>query len=64
MVFFDITVIECEHHFHAFYVYDPNNLDNDKDSPNIYIQYIGTIPYIRIALIYTIYNNLNLLLVV
>lgn len=28
-------MIEKEHHFHAFTIYEPNNLDNNKDSANI-----------------------------
>lgn len=24
-----------KHHFHAFAIYDPNNIDDDKDRPNI-----------------------------
>lgn len=26
---------EKKHHFHAFAIYDPNNLDKNKDSPDI-----------------------------
>lgn len=26
---------EKKHHSHAFTIYDPNNLDNNKASPNI-----------------------------
>lgn len=26
---------EKKHYFHLFTIYDPNNLDNNKDSPNV-----------------------------